>query len=409
MTPGAAQALTTRQQSGKRQPGGPQILGERGAVTVLTLCLAMLATNAVLIQTVVPDESVLKNVIRAAVIAVTVFTVFLSRGVIPVLTAVLCLVSVALLALSRNPDQFTYVFVFLLVAALLPLNERSVERAVLLGSVWSLALVFIFLRAGLTQNVVLDYRGRATYGTNGVPFFFNLVYGACVMLVYYTQKHRLRSRHLALLVTVVGATYFYLQTDARGGYLTFLGFVVLVVVIPFVARSGLVQLVIATLPALFLAGAFVIASQHQNDALNRLMSYRPRLLQAFLGDVGLVDVVLSRSVKQVAFAVDNSWLHLLVGGGLLLTAVFFILYGQAMRSLFAERRYAEIAFVVAACVYFNSESLLLRVENLFVVLFWFLLFRYARFTRDLEPMACRRRPARKPLVRSGGISATSSG
>lgn len=366
---------------------------------VAFMCLAALAINAVLIQTVVPDDSQLKNVVRVGVLAVAGLAMLAWNAYFPRWLLMVVLWCFCLLLLRRNPDQLTFIFVFMLVPALWSVPERRMERAVVAGSLLSLALVFVFLRLGITHNEVLQPRSRSTFGTHGVPFFFNVVYGACSLLILYVWKHRLRGRWLALLACVAGATYLFRETDARGGYYSLLIFVVLLWLVPRLARSVTFRLAVASLPVVFLGVAFWVASKAADGQWNHWLSYRPLLYHRFTEQIGWLDVLGSTSVKHFdegPVTVDNSWLHLLVGGGLGLFAVVAVLWAVAVWRMFAAGRLAEVAFLMATCFYFNSESILVRIENLFVIYAWYLVLRYCQSPASRSNVSLNGYPAEEP-------------
>ena len=365
-------------QSNLRRVGDTRVvLGERGMVQAITLCIAALAINAVLIQTITSEESVLKNGLRVCVLLVVAFAMVMNHVRISVGIFLMILYSIIMLALRQNPDQLSFIFVFVLVMALMSIEERSLEKLLVASSVASLALVFVFLALGVTQNSVLDFRNRMTFGTDGVPFFFNLVYGAFALLVLYSHKYKLKHRTLLVLGSVAATTLLFTLTDARGGYFSLLAFVALVYLVPVLSRIGLFRFVTAFLPVIFLLFSFYIASLGQNVAANQLLSYRPALFQLFFRDVDPLDIFFSTSVKQFPSTVDNSYIHLLVGGGVVLCLAFFIIFAQAIRNLFRAGRHIEISFVIATCIYFNSESIMLRIENIFVIYFWYLILRHS--------------------------------
>jgi len=67
--------------------------GERGTAFWVQLALLAIAANAVLIQTLVTEDSSLKDVIRVSVLLVTVFVMYMRRTVVPgwtVALAILC-------------------------------------------------------------------------------------------------------------------------------------------------------------------------------------------------------------------------------------------------------------------------------------------------------------------------------
>ncbi|QDG62562.1 hypothetical protein [Pseudarthrobacter sp. NIBRBAC000502771] len=346
---------------------------------VIFLCLFAIAINAVLIQTVTTDDSALKNIVRIAALGLVIVGIIFSNARVSTGIILLILYSLVLLAVRQNMDQLSYIFVFILAVAMFAMEERKLEKILMLASLVSLALVFVFLAGHVTTDVILEPRSRHTYGTNGVPFFYNLVYGAGVMTIAYAYKYRLRGRLWVLVGSAAAASYLFQQTDARGGYYAFVAFVLLLFVVPLLSRMWLFRFAAAMLPVAFLFFAFYLASVYQDSGANILWSFRPRLFQRFFENVGLSDFFLSTSVKyfdRAVTIVDNSWIHLMVGGGAILCVLFFIMYFRAVMNLFEAGRHVEIAFIIATCIYFNSESIMLRIENMFAIYFWYLILRY---------------------------------
>jgi hypothetical protein len=346
---------------------------------VAALALLALAVNAVIIQTVVPaEDSPLKTMVRAGVLCVVAVTIALNGIRIPPVLVITVLVSAILLITRSNPDQLSYIFVLVFVVLLGAISRGRVVGAAALASLVALGLVFVFLLLGLTQNEVLELRQRATYGTKGVPFFINVVYGAAVLSILYVGLYRRRWLLLVTVLAVGASTYFYRQTDGRGGYFSVLVFVALMVLIPFLARIRTAVLCMAMLPAAFIGVAFAIASFADNPSVDEFLSGRPTLLAGFLDKITLDTYLFGTSVKnfQQVFSevrtVDNSYLHLLAGGGLWITILYCFLFANAVYQLRDEGRHLELAFLVATAIYCNSESILLRIENPFAILSWYL-------------------------------------
>lgn len=338
-------------------------------------CLTALAVNAVLVQTVMPDEILAKNFIRAVVLLVVTVALVVAKNRVSITICLLVLSSGILLAVRQNVDQFSFIFILILVMFLLSVQEKRLDKVVLFSSFVSLALVFLLLIFGITENSVIELRNRMTFGTDGVPFFYNLVYGAFVMLACFIYKYRVSHRGLILLLGIAATTIFFILTDARGGYLSFLAFVVLLYLVPKLSKLGAFRILMAFLPLIFLMLAFYLSTLGENLRANVLLSYRPHLFQGFFAEVDIYDVLFSTSVKQFPLTVDNSYIHLLFGGGIVMCCAFVTLFALAMKSLFDQGRFPEIAFLIATCIYFNSESLLLRIENIFVIYFWYLVLR----------------------------------
>ena len=346
------------------------------------VCLSSLAVNAVLIQTVLAENSSAKNGVRIFVVALVAIAIVFGRPRLPMWIVLLSLCSAVLLLARDNPDQLSYLFVLVLVPVLRCVRERDLSRIFVGASLTSLLLIFFLLAAGMTQNEILMPRFRNTFGTASVPFFFNVVYGCTTLLVLHAFNYRLRSRWVLTAIATALATYFFQATDIRGGYFAYLGFLLLMIAVPHLKTARAAQLFLALLPAFFLAAAFYLAGLGDDPDANVLLSYRPALYQAFLESLSLSDIFFSTSVKQfdssATSIVDNSYLHLLVGGGLIMCVTYVTIYAAAVLNLFRAHRFNEIAFLTATSVYFNAESALVRIENIFVIFSWFLVINNCR-------------------------------
>ncbi|MDQ6735738.1 MAG: hypothetical protein M3Z35_16760 [Nitrospirota bacterium] len=355
-------------------------IGIGGLERVVFVVFLALSVNAVLIQTVVSEESQMKNFVRVGAIILLLAAMVLNNTRIAIWIILALSMCFALLLMRGNTDQLSYIFVLLLVPAMLPLDERRTIRMLVIGSLVSLVLVFLLLWTGVTQNEILKLRDRQTFGTNGVPFFYNLVYGAAVLAILYTQKYWRRGRFLVLIASLVTATALFTATDARGGYYSLLAFVSLLVVVPIVARVYALRVTVALLPMLFFPFAFFLASRPADADLNQLWSNRPYLYDAFLSALHPDDYLLSTSVKyfdRVQTIVDNSYLHLLIGGGIIVCCIVIVIFFRSVMNLFREGRHVELSFLIATCFYFNSESIIVRIENLFVIYFWYLIIKFS--------------------------------
>lgn len=361
-------------------------LNERGMTVWVNIALLMIAVNAVLIQTIVPEESSLKNIIRVVVLVVTVGLLYLRRAIVPVWLIILVIISVSLMLIAGNTDQLSIVFVLLLIPALWSIPERALDAAAVRAALLSFGLVFVFLAAGVTQNEILvssttlvTDRERFTFGTNGVPFFMNIAYSAAVLAIYYAFRWRMRTRWVIAAVAVAAMYFYYTQTNGRGGFFALLLFCALALIMPFAIRFTAARVLLALQPVIYLGIALWIGSQQGNLALNETLSYRPRYYGAFLDSVAPLDLLWSETVKQtdVVLTVDNSYLHLLVGGGLIIFVAFSIVFAVSMMKMSRRGMALEIAFVTAALAYAVSESILLRIENVFIIYTWYLILRNA--------------------------------
>lgn len=346
---------------------------------IVFISLMVLAINAVLIQTIVDENSMLKNLIRVGILAIVVMSLLIKKQPISRILFFLIIVSVIGLVLGQNTDQLSYVFTFIFVHTLFMVKTKEVEKYLMLSSIIALVLVFAFLILGITQNTVLDLRNRMTFGTTGVPFFFNLVYGAFTMLIIFALKYFKRFKYLTVLFSIGVTTYLFLLTDVRGGYISFIAFIVLLVIIPIISKVGIFRNIVALIPVFAIGAAIYIASLGNDYSANEFLSNRPHLWKTFLDNLSFFDFLTSRSVKAYdSFSVvDNSYIHLLAGGGLIISLAVVYLFYKAILNMFKHKRHVEIAFIIATCMYFSSESIMVRIENMFVIYFWYLVIKYS--------------------------------
>lgn len=368
---------------------------ETGMVFWVQVALLAIATNAVLIQTLFTEDSPVKNIIRVGVLALTVFVMFVRRTIVPGWVMGLVLVSAVLLLLTQNPDQLTIVYVLLLVPAMWSISERALTRAVMIASLFALGLVFAFLLAGLTTNelrlsqtwVSADVRARYTFGTAGVPFFMNVVYGAAVFVIYYVYRWRLKGRLPLALLTLAVSYWIFTQTDGRGGFAAIILFCVFAAVMPALIRSKFIRGLLAVLPLVFLAFGVWLATQRNNPEVNQLLSFRPMLYGMFFDGVTFWDALTSTTVKQGEVStVDTSYLHLLFGAGLVLFVAFCFMFGKAVFTMARRRMTLELAFLTSVMIYAALESILLRAENIFILFAWYLIMRYSMGERAANPV-----------------------
>lgn len=361
--------------------------GDPRAAGWVLLVLLAIATNAVLIQTVVDEESNLKNLIRAGIVVLSVLTIATRRVVFPTWIVALVILSGTLYGMTGNSDQLTVIFVLLVTPTFWAISEKKLERAMMIASVFALLLVFAFLLMGLTTNELrtsqtylsADVRERYTFGTNGVPFFMNLVYGSAAFVIFYVHRWRVQGRFLISLVALLVVAYLFVQTDGRGGAVAVIVFCALAIAMPTLSRLSFARWFLMLQPVIYLAATLWIASQHHNPVLNQALSFRPMLYGQFVGTVSFWDLWSSTSVKASAdvTTVDSSMLHLLYGGGAILFIVFSLLFARATHRLLARKMYLHLAFLTATMIYGISESILMRVENIFILFAWYLVLRYA--------------------------------
>lgn len=354
---------------------------------IIFTCFLLLSVNSVLIQTVMMDNDSVKNIIRLLVLVLIVLIILIKNIKINSNIMIILLFTSMLFVITTNMDLITYVFLFIVVQLLIRLDDKTVLKYLTISSIVAFSLIFIFLLLGVTQNEILEYRNRMTFGvgnstTNRIPFFYNMVYGTFTLVIMYINKYYRKSNNLKIVMyisTLTLATYFYIKTNLRGGYLCFIIFIILTWLIPKIHKFRLVKTIVSIIPLIMFASSFIIASFHKNSYLNKLLSYRPTYINNFINSINIRDILLSSSVKSIDTIniVDNSYIHIFIGGGVIIFFIVLFLYFLSVNNLYRLKYFNEIAFIISTSIYFNIESIAVRIENMFIIYWWYLIINYS--------------------------------
>lgn len=342
--------------------------------------IAALAINNVLIHTVTtPSNTLLKTGIRAAVIFCAILIIYFFRLEIPIIALYGALICAALMLLRENTDQLSCLYILVIFPTLWLIPPRALARAAVVCSYASFGLIIALLVTGVTANEVLEYRQRQTFGTDGIPFLMNIVYGAAALSIYYAIRYELKSRYFVTVICVAYTYYFYVNSDGRGGLYFLLLFVALAFTMPIIIRNPGLSALIALLPIILLGAAFWLSLQAKDASLNSLLSYRPERYSSFMNSISTGDLLFGQSVKESdrIKSLDNSYLHLLIGLSLPIFILVCGTWARATHSMALKRRPTELAFICATAAYGFSESILLRTENVFILFFWVLILQFS--------------------------------
>jgi hypothetical protein len=173
------------------------------------------------------------------------------------------------------------------------------------------------------------------------------------------------------------AFYYYTQTDVRGGFFSFVLFVALM--LGFGARSWLVRGIVSTIPVWMVVMSVCVAMFLNDSFWNGVLSGRPDLYYSFISELSLIDFLFGTSVKDfdLTAIVDNSYIHLYMVGGFVFFSYFSLNFWLSAKNIFKNNRIELIAFMVSVSAYMFTESLLVRIENPFVMLYWYVIFKYS--------------------------------
>lgn len=350
-----------------------------GAVPLLLVAaVLLLAANALLLQTVSTDLGQSRQTPRIVAFSLFALAIFVGRVRIPfTITALIVIAGVGLIV-GRNPDQFSLIFALLGSAAMVARPHREVLRTYTLAAVFALAAIFAFLEYGLTTDLVLDLRNRRTFGVQGIGFLFNIIFGALTLgFAWVDDRAGWTLRWVALVAITMAGYWFFVKTDGRAGFMSLLIFVVIYVVGRLLSRKAL-GLAVASIPGLLLVSSVYLALTGRRGTLDTVLSHRPTYWRSALDSYEWWEYFSSSSVKafDTTTIVDNSYLHLLLGSGVVLAGCLLVVWSRALYRAAAQGDLVSVAFMVACSAYFIAESILFRVEVPFIGYFWYLMIKF---------------------------------
>ncbi|WP_335986095.1 hypothetical protein [Spongiibacter tropicus] len=338
----------------------------------------LLSFNALFIEVFQIEDGAQKNITRLVALLLIVASVAFRRPMIDVglVVAILLLSSAALVVV--NFDAVAVVYALLVVVIARSYGYSPTLKALYAVSFIVFLMVFILLALGVTENVVQEFRERHTYGMNGIggpTLFYNFLFGFLVLGFVYVVKAG-KSINRYSLVTLLLAYYFFDKTDVRGGFFAYILVVVSYYFFPLVSRFFLFSSLMAYFPLIFLLMAAAVGVFLNDDYWNILLSNRPSLYADFIEGLGYLEFFLGTSVKafDLVSIVDNSYIHLYMVGGVFFFAYFCIRFRRCVRMLVDRKDRSNFAFIIGSSAYMFTESLLVRVENPFVIYYWFIVF-----------------------------------
>lgn len=360
---------------------GYSINRKRYVLVILFLSFLILSINAVIIQTVIIDDELVKNIMRFLALSGFSSAIILMKKKANSLLYLLLIFQILLLILTQNRDIITSLYLIIIMISVWHVSERSLLKLLMISSIVSFSMIFIFLFLGLTENHIIEYRNRMTYGISGkgsVTFFYNLVYGLFTLYLIFNERYKRNKLIILKLLIIALSTYFYIKTDNRAGYGLTLIFIAFTICLPYFARLRLFKIIIALMPVIMLSLMYIVAHALSDTIYNEILSNRAVLYEAFLRNISFLEYLTGTSVKAFddISIVDNSYVHILFGNGFIFFTLYMVLHYKAINHLFELRRYYQIAFIISTSGYFFMESLAVRIEMMFVIYYWYLIFSY---------------------------------
>ncbi|MCM1157444.1 MAG: hypothetical protein NC300_04035 [Bacteroidales bacterium] len=233
----------------------------------------------------------------------------------------------------------------------------------------------------ISKNSLGFLRPNATYRS-----FFILV-----LLYYYLKYYSLKI--VDFVVTILLASFFFYETECRTGFFCTVIFVVLVVLFKYLKlhTNKVICEVVPFVPIAVFAFSFVSASRYTGSsllwrAINELLSnrlhmanvylkmYRPKMFGQYL---------LSTADIQEYLVLDNGYLQMLLGYGVIVTILFLVSTFLVLKKMIRNGYIIEMILILIFCLYGFSEALLLDSAMNFSLMFYSsLLFKDSVYNRQ---------------------------
>lgn len=354
---------------------------------IVFLSLIILSLNSILIQTIFKDNDIFKNSMRLIVVLMLLIGIVIYRKKINRNIVILILISTICLITGKNTDQLTYIFLFIMIQSLLYIEEEKIEKYMCIGSLVPIIVMFLFLLTGVTHNQIVLLRDRMTFGlpTNRVPYVYDIVYGALSTLYIYSyNKYSKIKKILVFMICITLGTFFFIKTDVRGAYISLIILILLSLIMPKIIKYKFTKIFIKALPIMFFGFILILLKFQNNEFMNKVLSLRPMYTGEFFKKISYYDVFITRSVKAFTNTsiIDNTYIQMLIGGGIVLTLIIIYMYFKSIDNLIKNNKIIELCFIVSLMFYFNIESIGLRPENIFSIFWWYLIIKYGLCYKD---------------------------
>lgn len=269
---------------------------------------------------------------------------------------------VLLTFLTKEPSLLIY---FILGIASKSIEDEKVVKYYLGIN----ALFFITMILGNTLGILpsssYDYyrdvgEGFRTIKRNDLGFgnpnavFFNFM----PIYVGYLYLRYDRYNWIDRIILIFATLYIYVETKSRTGLLIFFGILLFMEFIKKVDLDNciwikkIIQFIPIILTAVSIGIAFIFS---QNLFLNKLLSNRPILWSWYLDKISLLGKI---SDTQQGYPLDNSYIYILVVGGIISIIIVWIILYYGLNKVADEKKYKVILVVVAFLLYGFGENIL---------------------------------------------------
>ena len=289
-----------------------------------------------------------------------------------------------------NPAARNMFVIFLMTYIVSKLPLRTVLWYNLVSQTLVFCLAAISLLLGVTESVMfeqtaLDMRIRYDFGMGNPNTFSLFIYSILINLYLYAGVRNKTVMWILLAITLAVAKY----TGSRT-FLVAMLFLILCNMIRNKLESWprFSRIVYFSMPLILIGAIFFFSLNYRTFPLvNILFTGRFQLYNALITSVSPVQALVgSRLVNDMT--IDNSFLHLVYGGGLIALGVFFYLYYNAM--FHSDRKDMSILLPLFTSVFMVglTESILtfaLLFGNMIVWVILYKIYMGDSLSEMLEP------------------------
>ncbi len=289
-----------------------------------------------------------------------------------------------------TPYKLNVLTPIILMQCMSTINLKTYLRynIIILGTTALLMLLFVGTGQMIQAEAISAIRIRYDFGY-GHPNAATLYYwGLFISILLYCYISKYRNFIWILLgFLFLVSLYLYIETDSRSFIFAVISFILALCY--FNVRSkfkqdykiGYSRYVLYALPIVFaILTIYFAINVTDYPVLNILLSKRLTLYKELLDGITPLQYLLGTTAFDYII-VDNSYLHLLFEGGILVFVYFAWLWFFAVKNMVKQQNFILIAVFISFLVYGLMESLLLYSVIIGNNIFWVLLYRY-RYQED---------------------------
>lgn len=281
---------------------------------------------------------------------------------------------IILLETIYNSDETLNIIAGLLFAICGSDDIEEEKKVLYYVSILIVALFFLFLIFGMVESrtyISTMGRERTTLGFEN-PNVASLFLSS-VLYLYILSKKYVNTKHLVVACSCGMLVYFY--TDSRASFVSFMCFLILVVLLKNDKIKKCTALVYIC-DSFFILHFFSMFITEKLMPLNNLLSGRISHFVNMTTEAGVSRYIFGGS----PFRSDNFYYMLMFKYGIIVYFLFLIIVHSALMRLCRNGCNKEVFYVFAHLLLGFMESSIIRPEIASVMMFWILLFSQNKFT-----------------------------